>query len=143
MLPRKQTPSLKQREPHHSSHFNLSPDAVLYDFPTNLLKFQRNSPVEIQNLHTEQIIVTGLNRFRHSLHPVSTGFVIIRSCCFPITVLLLHQAKRNLGSLIRLTAAGKASFCPHGILLCLLYLFIEHLLPLLQLPAEQGVLNTR
>ena len=63
MLPRKQIPSLKQREPHHSSHFNLSPDAVLCDFLPNLLKFQRNSPVEIQNLHAKQIIVTSLNRF--------------------------------------------------------------------------------
>lgn len=93
-----------------------------------VLQRKWNTPVEIEYLGAEQVVVFGLKTVGNGFHPGRTRFVVLRSVCLAVGVLLFHQQEGSLCRFVGCKAAVILGFGVYGIVVCLLYFFVEVLL---------------
>lgn len=107
-----------------------------------VLQRKWNTPVEIEYLGAEQVVVFGLKTVGNGFHPGRTRFVVLRSVCLAVGVLLFHQQEGSLCRFVGCKAAVILGFGVYGIVVCLLYFFVEVLFTFLQLPVVCMLLDT-
>ena len=91
----------------------------------SILQRKWNTPVEIEYLGAEQVVVFGLKTVGYGFHPGRTRFVVLRSVCLAVGVLLFHQQEGSLCRFVGSKAALILGFGIDGIVVCLLYFFVS------------------